>query len=90
MFLLHHQGQVIKAWDIGVRSMQKGEVCLLMCKPEYAYGSVGSPPKIPPNSTLLFEVGSLYRLYAFLSGYIGLFVFEICYILQLPEKENAV
>ncbi|KAK3575362.1 hypothetical protein QTP86_025488, partial [Hemibagrus guttatus] len=50
------KGQVIKAWDIGVRSMQKGEVCLLMCKPEYAYGSVGSPPKIPPNSTLLFEV----------------------------------
>ncbi|XP_017334934.1 peptidyl-prolyl cis-trans isomerase FKBP5 isoform X2 [Ictalurus punctatus] len=50
------KGQVIKAWDIGVCSMQKGEVCLLMCKPEYAYGSVGSPPKIPPNSTLLFEV----------------------------------
>lgn len=55
------EGQVIKAWDIGVCSMQKGEVCLLMCKPEYAYGSVGSPPKIPPNSTLLFEVGSLYK-----------------------------
>ncbi|XP_053493076.1 peptidyl-prolyl cis-trans isomerase FKBP5 isoform X3 [Ictalurus furcatus] len=50
------KGQVIKAWDIGVCSMKKGEVCLLMCKPEYAYGSVGSPPKIPPNSTLLFEV----------------------------------
>ncbi|XP_062853958.1 peptidyl-prolyl cis-trans isomerase FKBP5 [Trichomycterus rosablanca] len=50
------KGQVIRAWDIGVCSMQKGEVCLLMCKPEYSYGSVGSPPKIPPNSTLLFEV----------------------------------
>ncbi|TVK90546.1 Peptidyl-prolyl cis-trans isomerase FKBP5 [Bagarius yarrelli] len=50
------KGQVIKAWDIGVHSMQRGEVCLLMCKPEYAFGSVGSPPKIPPNSTLLFEV----------------------------------
>ncbi|XP_060775575.1 peptidyl-prolyl cis-trans isomerase FKBP5-like isoform X2 [Neoarius graeffei] len=50
------KGHVIKAWDIGVHSMQKGEVCILMCKPEYAYGSVGIPPKIPPNSTLLFEV----------------------------------
>lgn len=50
------KGQVIKAWDIGVCSMQKGEICLLLCKPEYAYGSVGSLPKIPPNSTLLFEV----------------------------------
>uniref|UniRef100_A0A4W4F1I4 peptidylprolyl isomerase n=1 Tax=Electrophorus electricus TaxID=8005 RepID=A0A4W4F1I4_ELEEL len=50
------KGQVIKAWDIGVCSMQKGEVCLLLCKPEYGYGSAGSPPKVPPNSTLLFEV----------------------------------
>ncbi|XP_030632086.1 peptidyl-prolyl cis-trans isomerase FKBP5 [Chanos chanos] len=50
------KGQVIKAWDIGVCSMQKGEICLFLCKPEYAYGSAGSPPKIPPNSTLLFEV----------------------------------
>uniref|UniRef100_A0A3B1IWQ5 peptidylprolyl isomerase n=1 Tax=Astyanax mexicanus TaxID=7994 RepID=A0A3B1IWQ5_ASTMX len=50
------KGQVIRAWDIGVCSMQKGEVCLLLCKPDYAYGSAGSPPKVPPNSTLLFEV----------------------------------
>ncbi|KAL7832884.1 hypothetical protein SRHO_G00299020 [Serrasalmus rhombeus] len=50
------KGQVIKALDIGVCSMQKGEVCLLLCKPEYAYGNAGSPPKVPPNSTLLFEV----------------------------------
>ncbi|XP_036389599.1 peptidyl-prolyl cis-trans isomerase FKBP5 [Megalops cyprinoides] len=50
------KGQVIKAWDIGVSTMRKGEVCLFLCKPEYAYGPAGSPPKIPPNSTLLFEV----------------------------------
>ncbi|XP_056129586.1 peptidyl-prolyl cis-trans isomerase FKBP5 isoform X2 [Lampris incognitus] len=48
--------QVIKVWDISVLSMQKGEVCTILCKPEYAYGSTGNPPKIPPNSTLLFEV----------------------------------
>ncbi|XP_051562717.1 peptidyl-prolyl cis-trans isomerase FKBP5-like isoform X1 [Myxocyprinus asiaticus] len=50
------KGQVIKAWDIGICSMQKGEVCLLLCKPEYAYGSSGSPPKVPPNATLVFEI----------------------------------
>lgn len=50
------KGQVIKAWDMSVMSMQRGEVCMLLCKPEYAYGSAGNPPKIPPNSSLLFEV----------------------------------
>nr|CAB3246472.1 peptidyl-prolyl cis-trans isomerase FKBP4-like [Phallusia mammillata] len=50
------KGEVIKAWDIGVASMKKGEVCELHCKPDYAYGKQGSPPKIPPDSTLIFEV----------------------------------
>lgn len=50
------KGQVIKAWDIGVATMKAGELCQLICKPEYAYGSAGSPPKIPPNATLVFEV----------------------------------
>ncbi|KAJ8249833.1 hypothetical protein COCON_G00230490 [Conger conger] len=49
-------GKVIKAWDLGVATMKVGEVSQLVCKPEYAYGTAGSPPKIPPNSTLVFEV----------------------------------
>lgn len=36
--------------------MKKGEVCHLLCKPEYAYGSAGSLPKIPSNATLFFEI----------------------------------
>ncbi|GIY82410.1 peptidyl-prolyl cis-trans isomerase FKBP4 [Caerostris extrusa] len=48
--------EVIKAWDIGVATMKKGEKCLLICHPDYAYGNKGSPPKIPENATLLFEV----------------------------------
>ncbi|KAK1152135.1 peptidyl-prolyl cis-trans isomerase FKBP5-like [Acipenser oxyrinchus oxyrinchus] len=50
------RGQVIKAWDIGIASMKKGEVCQLMCHSEYAYGVSGSPSKIPPKSTLIFEI----------------------------------
>ncbi|XP_013858958.1 peptidyl-prolyl cis-trans isomerase FKBP4 [Austrofundulus limnaeus] len=50
------KGQVIKAWDIGVATMKVGELSQFVCKPEYAYGSAGSPPKIPPDATLIFEV----------------------------------
>uniref|UniRef100_A0A4W3ISQ5 peptidylprolyl isomerase n=1 Tax=Callorhinchus milii TaxID=7868 RepID=A0A4W3ISQ5_CALMI len=50
------KGQVIKAWDTAVATMKIGEVCQIICKPEYAYGSAGSPPKIPPDSTLVFEI----------------------------------
>lgn len=50
------KGSVIKGWDVGVATMKKGEVALLTCKPEYAYGEAGSPPKIPSNATLVFEV----------------------------------
>ncbi|XP_066956604.1 LOW QUALITY PROTEIN: peptidyl-prolyl cis-trans isomerase FKBP4-like [Macrobrachium rosenbergii] len=50
------KGEVIKAWDLGVASMKKGELARLTCASAYAYGENGSPPKIPPNSTLIFEI----------------------------------
>lgn len=62
-FYAANSKQVIKAWDIGVASMKKGELCRLTCAPEYAYGENGSPPKIPPNSTLIFEVELLRWAY---------------------------
>ncbi len=36
--------------------MKRGEKATLICSPDYAYGKRGSPPRIPPNSTLHFEV----------------------------------
>lgn len=51
-----NKGVVVKAFDLGIASMKKGERAILTCAPEYAYGAAGSPPNIPPNSTLLFEV----------------------------------
>lgn len=51
-------GQVLKAWDVGVPSMERGEVAVFLCKPEYAYGVAGNPGKIPPNSVVVFEVGA--------------------------------
>ncbi|KAK2984337.1 hypothetical protein RJ640_009366, partial [Escallonia rubra] len=50
------KGSVIKAWDIALKTMKVGEVAKITCKPDYAYGSAGSPPDIPPDATLIFEV----------------------------------
>lgn len=55
-------GQVIKAFDMGVATMKLNEKCLLTCASDYAYGAAGSPPSIPPNSTLIFEVW-IYCIY---------------------------
>lgn len=40
-------------------TMKRGERSLFTIKSDYAYGASGSPPTIPPNSTLNFEVEML-------------------------------
>ncbi|XP_060074716.1 FK506-binding protein 15-like isoform X2 [Ylistrum balloti] len=50
------KGKVIKGWDIGVVGMKKGSKRLLVVPPSLGYGSQGAGNKIPPNSTLIFEV----------------------------------
>ena len=49
------QGRVIKGWDEAIALMSKGEKRTLVIPPELGYGSRPAG-KIPPNSTLIFEV----------------------------------
>ncbi|XP_066153775.1 46 kDa FK506-binding nuclear protein [Euwallacea fornicatus] len=49
-------GEVIKGWDVGLVGMKVGGKRKIVCPPQAGYGAKGSPPAIPPNSTLVFTV----------------------------------
>uniref|UniRef100_A0A8C6Z3P7 peptidylprolyl isomerase n=1 Tax=Nothoprocta perdicaria TaxID=30464 RepID=A0A8C6Z3P7_NOTPE len=49
-------GKVIKGWEEGMMGMKKGGRRCLIVPPALAYGTQGVAGRVPPDSTLVFEV----------------------------------
>lgn len=47
---------VIKCWTEGLQKIKVGGKARLVCPADVAYGDRGSPPRIKPGSTLVFDV----------------------------------
>lgn len=48
--------RLIAGWNEGVTGMRRGETRLLVVPYDLAYGERGRPPRVPPYTTLVFEV----------------------------------
>uniref|UniRef100_A0A1E1XFZ2 peptidylprolyl isomerase n=1 Tax=Amblyomma aureolatum TaxID=187763 RepID=A0A1E1XFZ2_9ACAR len=51
---------IIPGLALAVAAMRKGEIARIMVEPQYAFGRMGCPPRIPANATILYEVELLY------------------------------
>mmetsp|Transcript_63082 Transcript_63082/g.174846 ORF Transcript_63082/g.174846 Transcript_63082/m.174846 type:complete len:560 (+) Transcript_63082:58-1737(+) len=48
--------QVVEGFELGVQTMKRGEIAEFTIAPRFAYDDLGSPPLIPPDTTMVFEV----------------------------------
>ncbi|RZB40286.1 peptidyl-prolyl cis-trans isomerase FKBP8 [Asbolus verrucosus] len=48
--------EVIQGLDVAIGLMNMSEKCTLKIEPRLAFGTIGLPPKIPPNSTVVYDI----------------------------------
>lgn len=48
--------EAVPGWELALPQMRVGERAKLVCAPKYAFGEAGSPPLIPPNATVHFDL----------------------------------
>lgn len=51
---------IIPGLSLAVATMRKGEIARVLVWPQYAFGRMGCPPRIPANAVILYEVELLY------------------------------
>ena len=49
-------GKVLPSFEIAAASMKKGEFSCFLTTYKYNFGELGCPPRIPPESTILWEI----------------------------------
>jgi FKBP-type peptidyl-prolyl cis-trans isomerase len=54
-----NRGDVIEGWDQILQLMRPGSKWLVIIPPELGYGRRGNPPRVPGDSTLVFEIDVL-------------------------------
>uniref|UniRef100_A0A023GMQ0 peptidylprolyl isomerase n=1 Tax=Amblyomma triste TaxID=251400 RepID=A0A023GMQ0_AMBTT len=55
---------IIPGLALAVATMRKGETARILVAPQYAFGPMGCPPRIPANATILYEVELIYMVNA--------------------------
>ena len=48
--------KVVPGWEAAITQLRIGDVCVLECAPDMGYGAAGSPPDVPGNAHLVFEL----------------------------------
>lgn len=56
LILCLKKGAALPGLELALRSMEKGEEAVVKISPDYAFGSMGCPPRIPGGAQLEFIV----------------------------------